>query len=79
MDKSNNNEPGFSFAKLAGTENYKKWARKMRYSLESARLCNHILTDTKNPKPAPIILKDEDLKDDIKLKCQEKHVDKIHA
>ncbi len=38
MGKSGDDKPGFSFSKLAGADNYKKWAREMGYSLESAGL-----------------------------------------
>lgn len=54
-------EPGFSFAKLAGADNYKKWAREMRYSLESAGLWDYTLSTAENPKPLPINLKSNDL------------------
>ena len=79
MGKSGDDEPGFFFAKLAGADNYKKWAREMRYSLESAGLWDHTLSDQENPKPVAIILKGEDLEDDAKLERQEKRADKIHA
>ena len=79
MSKFRDDESGFSFAKLAGTDNYKKWAQKMQYSLEFAGLCDHTLSDTDNPKPVLIFLKGEDLKDDVKLKRQEKYADKILA
>ncbi|MCJ1271382.1 hypothetical protein MMC22_011282, partial [Lobaria immixta] len=61
MGKSDDNKPGFAFAKLAGANNYKKWTRKMRYSLESARLWEHTLLDKENPKPFPIDLKGKKL------------------
>ncbi len=61
------------------TMNHKKWAREMRYSLESARLCDHTLPDKENPKPVSIILKNKELEDDVKLDCQEKRADKIIA
>lgn len=51
MGKSGDDEPGFSIAKLAGADNYKKWAREMRYSLESAGLWDHTLSGEENPKP----------------------------
>ena len=79
MGKSGDDEPGFSFAKLAGADNYKKWAREMRYSLESAGLWDHTLSDEENPKPVAIILKGEALNDDAKLERQEKRADKILA
>ncbi len=79
MGKSGDDEPGFSFAKLAGADNYKKWAREMLYSLESAGLWDHTLPDKENPKPVAIILKDKGLEDDVELERQEKRADKIIA
>lgn len=79
MGKSEADEPGFSFSKLAHAEKYKKWAREMRYSLESAGLWNHALSDEDNPKPVAIISKDKELKDDAKLERQEKRADKTIA
>ncbi len=79
MGKSGDDEPGFSFAKLAGADNYKKWAREMRYSLESAGLWDHTLPDKENPQPVAIILKDKELEDDVKIERQEKRADKIIA
>lgn len=72
-------EPGFSFAKLDGADNYKKWAREMRYSLESAGLWDHTLPNAENPKPVPILLKGNDFDDDAKVDRQEKRADKITA
>ncbi len=77
MGKSDNDEPEFSFAKLAGTDNYKKWAREMRYSLESARLWDLTLPNQENPKPVGIILKDKELEDDVQLERQEKRADRV--
>ena len=51
----------------------------MQYSLESAGLWHHTLSDQEYPKPVAIILKSKDLKDNAKLECQEKRVDNIHA
>lgn len=51
----------------------------MRYSLESAGLSYHTLSDEENPKPVAIVLKDKDLEDDAKLERQEKRGDKIIA
>ena len=79
MGKSGDDEHRFSFAKLADMNNYKKWAREMQYSLKSAGLWNHTLSDIENPQPEPIVLKGKDLKDDAKFECQEKRVDKIHT
>ena len=79
IGKSGDNEPGFSFVKLAGADNYKKWAREMRYFLESIGLWDYTLSDTVNPKPVPIILKGEDLENNVKLEREEKPLDKIHA
>ncbi len=59
MRKSGNDEPGFSFALLAGADNYMKWAREMCYSLDSAGLWDYTLPDKENPKPVTIILKDK--------------------
>ena len=77
--KSGDDKPRFSFAKQAGTDNYKKWVREMWYFLESIGLWDHTLLDIENPKPVSIILKGEDLKDDAKLEHQEKCADKIYA
>ena len=77
MGKSRNDEPAFSFAKLPDMDNYTNWAREMRYSLESARLWDHMLSDQENPNPVAIILKGENLEDDAKLECREKC--KIHT
>ena len=77
MDKSGDDKPGFSFAKLAGMDNYKKWAREMRYFLKFVRFWDHTLSDKENSKPVAIILKGEALNNDAKLKCQEKHINKI--
>ena len=79
MGKSGDDEPGFSFVKLAGADNYKKWAHEMQYSLEFVRLWDHTLPDIENPKPSPIVLKSEDLKDDAKLERHKKRADKIHT
>ena len=79
MGKSGDDKPGFSFAKLAGVDNYKKWAWKMRYSLESASLWDHTLSDKENLKPVAIVLKNKDLKNDAKLERQKKRADKIPA
>ena len=79
MAREDDEQPGFAFKKLLGAENYKEWARQMRYSLESARLWMYTLSVTKNPKPAPIILKKEDELDDAKVERQEKRMDKILA
>ena len=72
MGKTGDDEPGFAFAKLAGADNYKKWAREMRYSLESAGLWEHTLSDGENPKPFSIDLKGKELLNDVKLERQEK-------
>lgn len=45
MGKSEDDEPRFSFAKLAGAEINKKWARKMRYSLESEGHSDNTFSD----------------------------------
>lgn len=79
MSKSRNNKPGFSFQKLAGTDNYKKWAREMQYSLEFIGLWDYTLSNKENPKPMPLILKNKDLEDIVKLEYQEKRIDKIIA
>ncbi len=79
MGKSGDDELGFSFAKLADADNYKKSAWKMRYSLESARLWDHTLPDKENPKPVAINLKDKELEDDVKLERKEKRAEKIIA
>lgn len=60
MDKTGDDEPGFAFARLAGADNYKKWARGMRCSLESAGLCDHTLPEKEKHEPVPIALKDKD-------------------
>lgn len=77
MDKTDDNKPGFAFAKLAGANNYKKWACKMRYSLESARLWEYILLDGENPKLFLINLKGKELFNNVKLEQQEKRADKF--
>ncbi len=79
MGKSGDDEPGFSFAKLAGAENYKKWAPEMLYSLESAGLWYHTLPDKENPKPIAIIFKEKKLEDYVKLERQKNRVDMIIA
>lgn len=79
MGKTGDDVAGFAFAKLAGADNYKKWAREMRYSLESAGLWEHTLSSEENPKPLAIELKDEELLSDVKLERQEKRADKIKA
>ena len=79
MGKTEDDEPGFSFAKLAGANNYKKWARKMRYALESAGLWDHTLLETENLQPQPIVLKRDELDDDAKVNRQERRADKIFA
>lgn len=55
-----------------------KWARAVRYSLESAGFWDHTLSNVKNTKLAPIDLKDEDL-NDAKLERQENRAHKIKA
>ena len=77
MGKSKNNKPAFSFAKLANTDNYKKWAQKIQYSLESVRFWDYIFLNKKNSQLVTIIFKYKDLKDNAKLKYQKKHADKI--
>ena len=79
MGKSRDNEPRFSFAMLAGIDNYKKWAQEIRYSFESRRLWDHTLSDKENPKPVAIIFKGEALNNDAKLERQKKHANKILA
>lgn len=51
----------------------------MQYSLESAKLWDHTLLDTENPKPMLIVFKGKNLKDDNKLEHPKKHADKIIA
>lgn len=79
MGQSRDNEPGFSFAKLIGTNNYKKWAREIKYSLKCAELWDHTVLAIENRKPVAIVLQGKDLKNDTKLKQQEKRKDKIFA
>lgn len=79
MAREDDEQPGFAFKKLLGAENYKKWARQMRYSLESAGLWIHTLSVVENPKPALIILKKEDELNDAKVERQEKRMDQILA
>ena len=80
MGKPGDDEPsGFSFAKLTGADNYKTWAREMRYSLESAGLWKHTLSAKENSRPTPIVLLGKDLDDDAKLERQKKRADKITA
>ena len=79
IDKFGDDKPGLSFAKLADADNYIKWAREKHYSLESARLWDHSLSDKENPKPVAIILKEKDLEDDVKLKRLKKLADNIIA
>ncbi|MCJ1424805.1 hypothetical protein MMC29_002693 [Sticta canariensis] len=78
MGKTEDNEAGFAFTKLAGVNNYKKWAREMRNSLESAGLWEHALPNTVNKKPIPIELRFEDLENDAKLERQGKRLDKVN-
>ena len=77
IGKSGDDEPRFSLLKLADADNYKKWAWKMRYSLESVGLWGHTLLDRENLKLVAIVFKGEDLKDDAKLECQKKRKDRI--
>ena len=77
-DEPGDDEPGFSFANFAGANNYQKWAREMRYSLESARLWDHTVSDRVNPKPVAIVLKDKNREDDAKLERQEKRAENYH-
>ncbi len=79
MGKFGDDQQGLSFAKLAYKDNYKKWAREMRYSLEFAGLWDHILREKKNPKPVAMILKDKELEDDVKLEVLKKREDNIIA
>ena len=79
MGKSGDNEPGFSFAKPIGVNNYKKWTREMRFSLESAGFWDHTFLDTENPKLVAIVFLGKDLKNDTKLECLEKCADKSIA
>lgn len=79
MAREDDEQPGFAFKKLLGAENYKEWARQMRYSLESAGLWIHTLSVVENPKPAPIILEKKDELNDAKVERQEKRMDKILA
>lgn len=72
MSKSRNDGLGFYFINLVTLDKYKTWVQEMRYSLKSTRLSHNPPPNTKNLKTAPIILKDEDPNNDIKLKCQEK-------
>ncbi len=51
----------------------------MRYSLGFARLWDHTLPGKENPKPVAIIFKDKELKEDVKLKREEKLADKMIA
>ena len=72
MDKSQDDEPGFSFAELASADNYKKWAWKMCYSLEPGGLWDHTVIEEVNPQPVAVVLKDKDFEDDAKRERQEK-------
>lgn len=51
----------------------------MQYSLEFAKFWDYIFLETKNFKPALIILKKKNLKNNVKLKYQQKLMDKIYA
>lgn len=77
MSKSGDDEPQFTFEKLADTDNYKKFAQEMQYSLEFARFWAHTLLNTENFKPMPIDFKNKDLKNHAKVKNQKKRTDKI--
>lgn len=77
VGKTGDDEPGFAFGELARADNYKKWAREMRYALESAGIWDKTLPAKNNPKPVPIQLKDKDHESDAKLERQEKRQDKI--
>ncbi|MCJ1265893.1 hypothetical protein MMC22_005775 [Lobaria immixta] len=77
--KLREDEPGFAFAKLAGADNYKKWAREMRYSLESAGMWDHTLRTRVNPRPVPILSKTKESDNIAKAERQEKRPDKIIA
>lgn len=79
MGKSENDEPGFSFTKLASADNYKKWAWEMQFSLESVYFWDHTLSDQENLKPVTMILKDENLNYNTKFERLEKQADKIIA
>ena len=79
MGNFGDDESGFSFAKLAVTNNYKRWAREMQYSLEFAGFWDYTFSDKENPKPVAIDFKDKDLENDAKLQRQEKRADKIIA
>ena len=79
MGKTGDEEAGFAFDNLAGADNYKEWAREMRFDHESAGIWDHTLAEKENPKPGPIKLEGLDREDDAKLERQEKRQDKITA
>lgn len=51
----------------------------MQYSFKFAGFWNHILLDTKNLKPVPIVLKSKKLKNNAKFEYHKKHANKILA
>lgn len=79
MGKFGKHEPGFSFAELNDTGNYWKWTREMLYSFDFTGLWVYALLDKENHKQVAIILKDPDLKDELKLERQVNCADKIIA
>lgn len=79
MAREDDEQPCFVFKKLLGVENYKEWARQMRYSLKSSGLWIHIILVAENPKPAPTLLKKEDKLDDAKVERQEQQTEKTLA
>ncbi len=79
MVQDNEKQPGFAFKKLPDGENYKEWARQIRYYLESTGLWDYLLSIFTNLKQAPIVLSKKNLKGNVKLERQKKCVNKITA
>ncbi len=64
----------YTFAKLSGSANYKKWSRKMTFALQEAELWGYIIGNRK--KPRELTVKKDDDKDRLE-KIDQRNLDRL--
>ena len=67
----------FTFQKLRGADNYKKWRNNMQNALRALSLTKFLKSDAENPPPTPYILTPEQEKDIDWITAAERCADKI--
>ena len=67
----------FTFQKLCGADNYKKWRDKMQNAQGALGLTKFLKSNAKNPPPTPYILTPEQEKDIGWIMAAERRADKI--